>query len=215
VISDRHTDPPFSGRVSARRGAVLDALRAAGSDASAEQIAEAAGVHVNTARFHLKRLIEDGLVESSTVPSGGRGRPQVLFRPRGQAGDRSYLMLAQMLSDVAATLKPGPVATVGRAWGERMLAASRADGDAVDRVEAVMNAIGFQPAVTRHEDGVDIELRHCPFVEVARVHPGVVCGMHQSLVQGVLDGLDSGLHVDTLAPFVTPTTCRAELRPAG
>lgn len=214
-MGDRHTDPPFAGRVTERRGVILDALRAADSELSAERVAEVVGIHVNTARFHLKRLVEDGLASESTAKAEGRGRPQVRYRARHEAGDRSYLMLAQMLTDVAVTTaKPGPVAKVGRAWGERLMNET-ADGDPVDRLEAVMAAIGFAPVVTRNGGDVDIELHHCPFLEVAREQPGLICGMHQSLVQGVLDGLDAGLTVHRLNPFVTPTTCTAHLRPAG
>jgi hypothetical protein len=36
--------------------------------------------------------------------------------------------------------------------------------------------------------------------------------MHQNLLQGVLDGLSSGLRVHELEAFVTPDTCVARLR---
>jgi len=223
VAGDRHTDPEFANRVGARRGVILRAL-ADGEQLSAEQIAEVAGIHVNTARFHLKRLVEDGPATETTVASGGRGRPQVFYRARLQGtGKRSYLMLAEMLSDVAATADPGPVAEVGRAWGLRMAKElGGATGESADtervvaRVEAVMDSIGFEPHITvrgtKREPKVDIELRHCPFLEVASRHPRLVCGMHQNLLQGVLDGLGSGLHVHKLDAFVTPETCVAHLR---
>src|SRR4051794_18358925 len=108
VAEDRHTDPPPGNRVGARRSLILRAL-AGGEPLSAEQIADVAGIHVNTARFHLKRLVEDGLATESTVQTGTRGRPQAFYRARLQGtGKRSYLMLAEMLSDIAATAEPGP-----------------------------------------------------------------------------------------------------------
>src|SRR4051812_10278950 len=198
VAGDRHTDPS-SSRVGARRSLILRAL-ADGEQLSAEQIAEIAGIHVNTARFHLKRLVEDGLATESTVQTGTRGRPQAFYRARLQGtGKRSYLMLAEMLADIAATAEPGPVADVGRAWGLRLAedlgveAPTTDTGRVVARVEAVMDSIGFKPHVTvrgtKRQPAVEIELRHCPFLEVASRHPGLVCGMHRSLLQGVLDGL--------------------------
>jgi predicted ArsR family transcriptional regulator len=221
VAADRHTDPSNAGRVGARRGLILRAL-SSGESLSAEQIAELAGIHVNTARFHLKRLVEDGLATESTAQTGTRGRPQAFYRARLQGtGKRSYLMLAEMLSDIAATAAPGPVAAVGHAWGLRMAQELGVDAPAdtervVARVEAVMDSIGFEPQVTirgtKRDPKVDIELHHCPFIEVASRHPGMVCGMHEALLQGVLDGLGSRLRVQQLEAFVTPDTCRARLR---
>jgi predicted ArsR family transcriptional regulator len=234
VAADRHTDPA-GNRVGARRGLILRTL-GENEALSAEQIAEIAGIHVNTARFHLKRLVEDGLATESTVQTGTRGRPQAYYRARLQrAGKRSYLMLAEMLGDVAATAGAAPVADVGRSWGLRLAAElgganAEPDGErsgtgsnaTIDtervaaQVEAVMDSIGFDPQVTvrgsKRDPKVDVELRHCPFLEVASRHPRLVCGMHQNLLQGVLDGLSSGLRVHELEPFVTPDTCVARLR---
>src|SRR5689334_22348693 len=106
VAGDRHTDPSLGNRVGARRSLILRAL-ADGEQLSVEQVADVAGIHVNTARFHLKRLVEDGLAIETTVQTGTRGRPQALYRARLRGtGKRSYLMLAEMLSDVAATADP-------------------------------------------------------------------------------------------------------------
>jgi predicted ArsR family transcriptional regulator len=222
VAGDRHTDPSGTNRVGARRGLILEAL-AGGAALSAEQIADIADIHVNTARFHLKRLVEDGLATESTLQTGARGRPQSVYRARLQGtGKRSYLMLAEMLSDVAATADPGPVAEVGHAWGRRIAEELGVDVAGTDtarvvaRVEAVMDSIGFEPEIvvsgSERHPRVDIELHHCPFLEVASRHPKLVCGMHQNLLQGVLDGLGSGLRVHKLEAFATPDTCVAHLR---
>lgn len=221
VAADRHTDPA-GNRAGARRSLILRTL-AEREALSAEQVAEIAGIHVNTARFHLKRLVEDGLATESALQTGTRGRPQTYYRARLQrTGKRSYLMLAEMLSDVAATAGAAPVAEVGRSWGLRLAAEVAAavperDGERVAaQVEAVMDSIGFDPQVTvrgsKRDPKVDVELRHCPFLEVASRHPRLVCGMHQNLLQGVLDGLGSGLRVHQLEAFVTPDTCVAHLR---
>ena len=43
------------------RAHVLDLLRAAGSTAGVQEIADRAGLHPNTARFHLDALVDAGL----------------------------------------------------------------------------------------------------------------------------------------------------------
>ena len=50
-----------------------------GGSATILELAEATGLHQNTAREHLHRLIEAGLVRSETIPRSGKGRPQLRY----------------------------------------------------------------------------------------------------------------------------------------
>lgn len=49
------------------------------------ELAEATGLHPNTAREHLHRLIEAGLVRSETIPRAGKGRPQLRYHAEHRA----------------------------------------------------------------------------------------------------------------------------------
>lgn len=209
----QHTDPPFGAQVPSRRDAVLTALRAAKGATSAEDLASTLDLHVNTVRFHLRRLAEDGQAEQTTQPRGTPGRPRVLYRARiTDSGTRSYLLLAQMMAETAAA--SGDLAgaeRTGRAWGARLLAEADARDDVAGHLHGVLDSIGFEPEIAVEADGLAVTLHHCPFVEVARRHPGLVCGMHEALIQGVLDGLDSGVRVRELLPFVGPSRCVARI----
>lgn len=44
-------------------------------------IADEASLHVNTARDHLRALEVEGLIRSTSVSSGGPGRPAIVFFP--------------------------------------------------------------------------------------------------------------------------------------
>lgn len=210
------TDPPLA-RVSSRRDVVLAALRRAPDATSAEEVAAGLDLHVNTVRFHLRRLVVDGLAEQTTETRTVRGRPRVLFRARTEAsGARSYLLLAQMMAETAAaTGDLGAAETTGHAWGMRLLAEADGTGAGPEGTEthlgAVLDSVGFAPRIEPDDAGLAVTLEHCPFVEVARQHPGLVCGMHGALIQGVLDGLGSGMQVRELLPFVPTGGCMARI----
>ena len=46
---------------------------------SAQDLADALGLHANTVRLHLERLREAGLVDSEAIHRGTVGRPQHLY----------------------------------------------------------------------------------------------------------------------------------------
>ena len=72
---------------------------------------------------------------------------------------------------------------------------------------------GYTPDPQPLEDGtaVDVHLRACPFIDLARTHPDVVCGVHRGLLRGALTAVgEPGTRV-SLEPFVGPDLCRARL----
>jgi len=124
--------------------------------------------------------------------------------------------MADMLMDVVATLDPqgSTAAATGRAWGQR-LAAGTPPGSgqtALTRLDAVLDAVGF--AQTRHEDqgGAEMRIHHCPFIELARQRPDVVCTLHLGLLRGAAEELDAPVDVTDLRPFARPGVCIATLR---
>ncbi|GAA1645033.1 hypothetical protein GCM10009679_57560 [Saccharothrix algeriensis] len=240
----------FGALAPASRRRVLDTLRAAGAPQDAVALAQATGLHPNTVRFHLKVLIEAGYVVESRQASGGRGRPQAVYACAAPATrDGGYALLAELL---ASTLDDAAGAELARAAGERWQHAARPAGVAPDapgtldeaaaRATALFAELGFDPVRGPEPDAARIELRACPFLDVARRHPGVVCGVHLGLLRGlveggpagaapegdgpggggtVADGRSGGLvgapsaarrFVAELVPFARPGVCVAEIR---
>ncbi|WCC80046.1 ArsR family transcriptional regulator [Cutibacterium equinum] len=152
---------------------VADALQRRGGSATSAQIAADMGIHPSTARFHLDRLVEQGRVETTRGHRATRGRPHTVFTLVTNEGPRAYRLLAQMLvEEVAASDDPAATATrIGQRWGRRR----RTD------LISVLEDMGFSPAPDK--DG--IVLRHCPFLDLARDHPQVVCALHCGVVEGV------------------------------
>ena len=217
----RHrTDPAAHPDLGARRTEVLTCLQEAPGSLGVADVADRTGLQVNTARFHLDRLVEQGLAERRAERGGVRGRPRILYEARTRdAGPRSYRLLAEMMAGLVGALDPEGTAAVdaGRAWGRLLVAgippAEGAGSEAaLQRLDTVLEEVGFRQ--DREDDGAGAELRihHCPFLEVAGEHPGVVCTLHRGLLEGAVESLGAAVEVVGLRPFAAPGVCVATLR---
>ena len=56
-------------------------------------------------------------------------------------------------------------------------------------------------------EGLDVTMARCPFADLARESPEVVCGIHRGLVEGVLAEAGSALGVERLDVFPRPGVC--------
>lgn len=214
-------DPVATATVGRRRQDVLDCLREAALPMGVADVAARTRMHVNTARFHLDRLVNDGLALRESEDRDVPGRPRILYSSSGPAaGPRSFQLLAEMLTGLVSGLDDARPAAVesGRSWGRHLVerpAPSEQLGtdDATARLIRVLDAVGFRPEAGPDVAGDrEVRLHHCPFREVAERHPDIVCGLHLGLMQGALSELRAPLDVPTLDPFVTPQMCVAHLR---
>lgn len=183
------------------RRRLYDAVGAASGPIGREEAARAAAVPVHSARFHLDKLVEAGLLDISyarlTGRSGpGAGRPAKLYR-RSEAEvavslpRRNYDLVGGVLaSAVERTLRGGDVTQAlreeARAHGHALGSSYDATGDELDRASGALAQEGFEPR--RHGD--EVCLRNCPFDALAQVHTELVCGVNLDFVAGVLDGLE-------------------------
>jgi predicted ArsR family transcriptional regulator len=204
-----------------RREEVLDVLRAADSPLGVTEIARRLGVHPNTVRFHLGALTRSARVEVVPVEHGRRGRPPRAYRPvlrMDPDGPREYLALAELLTEeLASRAEPTRRALeIGRRWGRRLAgesAPSRARSARVarDRIRRMLDRLGFAP-----DPGADagpIELRSCPFLELAESSTRVVCPIHLGLMQGALETWEAPVTVQRLEAFAEPDRCLVHLGP--
>ena len=204
------------------RAHVLDLLRAEGSPAGVRDIADQAGLHPNTARFHLDALVDAGLAARAPKERTTPGRPSMAYRAvaGGETmGRRRYRLLAEMLTSLIAGMlpKPGEAAgEAGREWGRYLTEPpppyQRLDaGEAVERLTATMAEIGFAPEAVTDGAQYQLRLRQCPFREVAENHQDVVCQLHLGLMQGALAQMRAPVTADRLQPFAEPSLCIAYL----
>lgn len=200
-----------------RRDEILVLLRDHEAPMSIAEIADALGTHVNTVRFHLDTLVDDGRVEQVAPERRGPGRPPQLFaavQVMDPTGPRHYRMLAGVLAaGLAAEKNPSRRAVAaGRAWGRGV---TKGTGDPLAELVEVLDDLDFAPQLLDGEDLPVIGLRHCPFLELVDDRADVVCPVHLGLMRGVLESLDADVTVERLEPFAQPDLCTAHLAAVG
>ena len=182
------------------RHRLYDAVAAAPGPIGREAAAQAAGVPLHSARFHLDRLVDAGLLEVSFARLSGRsgpgaGRPAKLYRRSAaevavSVPRRSYDLVGGVLASALERTLAGDEAAdslrdEAQARGRAIGASYDGSGDDLDRTAGVLAAEGFEP----RRDGQEVCLRNCPFDALAGEHTALVCGVNLDLVTGVLDGL--------------------------
>jgi predicted ArsR family transcriptional regulator len=165
-----------------------------------EQTASDTGIPLHTARFHLERLVAEGLLTTEFRRLSGRtgpgaGRPAKLYCRIAQEVSvslppRNYDLVGSVLAAaVASSLEGEPLtealAEEARRRGHAAGSAYDGSGDDLERTLGLMEHEGFEPVVEERQ----IELRNCPFDALAREQPELVCGVNLDFVRGALDGL--------------------------
>jgi len=177
---------------------VVDSRR----EVSRNEAAEAVGVQRTLAAFHLDKLVDAGLLEASfrrlTERTGpGAGRPAKLYQRAAADHEvtlppRSYGVAAELLAEVvedsgADAALQAAARRSGRARGELLRRQLAADSDGTagpPSVEALLAQHGFEP----YRDGEVIRLHNCPFHQLSRQFPPLICGMNLALLEGLLEG---------------------------
>lgn len=187
---------------------------------SREQAAEGVGVPLHTAKFHLDKLVDSGLLTVEFRRLSGRtgpgaGRPSKLYR---RAEAELSVSLPPRHYDLAGRIL---AAAVERAAAERVSVdsavrdAARAEGRraaevaAAEEVTDVLVDHGYEPR--RRDD--ELVLANCPFDALVADHTALVCGLNEQFVGGLLDGLDCTEWRACLDP--EPGLCCVKLRPGG
>ncbi len=176
---------------------------------SREEAASGLGVALHAAKFHLDKLVADGLleVEYSRPPGAGgpgAGRPAKRYRRTDRQFSvslpaRRYELAGRLLARAVDDAERDGVPVrealanaarrVGQAMGtdvrQRMGRRSSLAALSTAACEVLADE-GFEPRADRS----GIELRNCPFHALAEEHRQLVCGMNMDLMGGFVEGLD-------------------------
>lgn len=195
---------------------------------SRDEAAEGTGVPRHTAKFHLDRLVDDGLLDVEFARPPGRrgpgaGRPAKHYRRAARdvsvsLPQRDYELVGRLLAravndaqqtgrTVAETL--GQAArTAGHNLGHRALlyaVAQPGGAPLIDAATTVLVDNGYEP----RRDEAGVTLANCPFHSLAQEYTDLVCGMNLELMTGFVDELD-GIGLEArLEP--TPGQCCVRL----
>jgi len=198
------------------RYAMYQELTQATGPISAQELADALGLHANTVRLHLERLREAGLVEVEAIHRGTVGRPRHRYSlAAGAPGfgfdPPAHVLLAGLLATLAERVgaDADEAADTGYSWGTETVKRTRT-GSCVRALEGELARLGFEPESTpadgAAEGGTRIEFLHCPFRELAEAYPELVCNLHRGLCEGVVDQVGGG-NVAEFATLYDPEPC--------
>jgi predicted ArsR family transcriptional regulator len=195
---------------------------------SREQAAEGVGVPAHTAKFHLDRLVEEGLLDVQFRRLSGRtgpgaGRPAKLYRRSDREfalslPQRNYDLLSEILARsleqaLAEDASMGQVASrVARREGQSLgadVAGKVPEGDSLERLAVSLRPHGYEPRVEDQR----MVLENCPFDKVARDHTELVCGLNRDFVGGLASGLGCADLLVSLEP--SPGRCCVSARREG
>jgi predicted ArsR family transcriptional regulator len=180
---------------------------------SREQAAQGVGMALHSAKFHLDKLVDEGLLTTEFRRLSGRGgpgagRPSKLYRRAEREiavtlPERRYVLAGEVMAAAIdrAVAQDEPVTDSvrnvarqrGRDIGERATADETSE---LRRTAEVLAEHGYEP---RHTDS-EVSLANCPFDQLATDHTALVCGMNLALIDGVVEGLGCQHVAAELAP---------------
>ncbi|MDJ0338484.1 helix-turn-helix domain-containing protein [Cryobacterium sp. PH31-O1] len=197
--------PSYKTLASLSRMNLLYQLQSRGT-MTVNDLAEAAGLHHNTAREHLDRLINDGFVTCAPEPRDSKGRPKMLYSAASGAGTELGSIRSRKIAAAQARaeqlrrmlpLLPAGQPTLAGCTGP---AAQRQ----LDALDDHLDQAGFDASVA--SNGEQLHLHDCPYSEMVKDHPEV-CGVHYRLIQGVLEQADGPLRAVGLNLIDAPHRC--------
>ncbi|MBW8763745.1 MAG: ArsR family transcriptional regulator [Microbacterium sp.] len=149
------------------------------ADRTIGELCEATGLHANTVREHLQRLIDGGYVIAQVERRATRGRPRTLYSAAtGAPGAsspvaREKAKAAAVRGDIMRRIVPGAASDLGPAADNQL-----------DALIEHLEESGFEPVI----DGtrLTVELTPCPHAAARPEDRPVLCQVHLSLMQGVL-----------------------------
>jgi predicted ArsR family transcriptional regulator len=172
---------------------------------SREQAAAALAIPLHTAKFHLDRLVEEGLLDVEfrrlTGRSGpGAGRPSKLYRRSDKElsvslPERRYDLAGKILARAVDRAAAEQVAVTdavresaedqGRRAGQAVRR-SKGKGRSMRRASEALAGQGYEPRERDHE----LVLTNCPFDALVHEHTELVCGLNEAFVTGLLEGAE-------------------------
>jgi predicted ArsR family transcriptional regulator len=176
-----------------------------GADVTVADVAGEFGVHPNVARMHLAKLEQAGFLTTGLRRAAAGGRPAKLYRLSEMVvtfgfPPRRYELLSRLALDALAAGGTHEDALrvcreAGAAEGRRALTGD-APSDrtaAGELVAAIAEEQGLLPEVDWLDGSLRVIVNNCSFQELSGADPDLVCAMHRSFLEGVLQVVTAGL----------------------
>lgn len=234
------TEPPngldaITALTQPTRRALYHHVVAIGDWVGRDAAADAIGIERGTAAHHLDRLVADGLLEVDYRRLSGRrgpgaGRPAKLYRRAHRditvtLPPRDYALAAGLLAEAADRARTTGCGIVdalddvagahGRRLADDVRARARQIGarSTTARRQVLLEALTAQGFAPRATDEGTVVLGNCPFDQLAREHPALVCGMNLCLMSSAVDRVEGARLAARLEP--EDGLCCVRLHPRG
>ncbi|CAM3056458.1 winged helix-turn-helix transcriptional regulator [Skermania piniformis] len=209
---------PGRGRNTAQREHILAELKGADAPLDAGQLADRVGIHVSTARFHLKKLIDTGRITSHTLRLTSAGRPRVGYRavPDPPVGELVGLLLDRLAG--TPEIREHLAVDAGRAWAASRVVPHTATElpDPLTLTQEALQRFGFQISSSMSAFGThELRICSCPLRDIAERHPEIARGVVRGLVEQSLAGSSPALarqYAVAVLPDPTGGNCEITLR---
>jgi predicted ArsR family transcriptional regulator len=195
-----------------------------GTDVTVADVAARFHLHPNVARMHLSKLEQAGFLATDLRKTSGGGRPARLYRLSDKVvtfgfPPRRYELLARLA--LGALEANGSVAKAdqaardaGLSEGRRVVAGERRPPRTPDEVMTLVRRVaedqGLLPELAWRDDGLHVTVHNCAFRELSGTDPELVCGMHRSFLQGVVEVVMAGLGPVTFSVAEESISCGAD-----
>lgn len=178
---------------------------------SAQALADAAGVHLNTARARLSEMEAARIVVRYNAPAKRRGRPSVRYRlaEGWRLPSSDFYGLAELLAALVLRLAPDEqqIQALGRDWG-RYLIGRPGIHELEAEIPRAMQSLGFDATVS--EDEVRLSACPCPLIMPAR--PQLLCSLATAVIEGMIDAAGGELAIADTRHDPQRRACAAQLR---
>ncbi len=188
----------------------------------------AAGLEIprHTAKFHLDKLVDEGLLVPEFKRLSGRtgpgaGRPAKLYRrvrkevnvtlPR-----RRYDLAGHVLADTLERVQDGNpldqaiTDAVDNAAHVVLESWQPTEGSDLERLTGVLARLGYEPRADGTSDAGRVRLSNCPFQQLSDDHTDVICPINRRFVDAV--GRNLGCVDVNAEPVERGTGCCVGLR---
>jgi len=183
-------------------------VQAQESAVSRDEAAAAVDVPRHTAKFHLDKLADDGLLTVEFARRTGRrgpgaGRPAKLYRPASRElavtlPERRYRLAGQLMARAITETRNNAVPVAQALGGAAQEHGRWMAGEALrettgspthDELLGAARRVLDQEGYGSRSDQAGLILANCPFRALADEHAPVICDMNLAIMEGFLAGL--------------------------
>lgn len=171
------------------------------------ELTDATGLHANTVREHLQRLIDGGHVIPAVERRTTRGRPRTLYSAATGVADASSPIARRKVKDAA---RRGDLMRRVMPWTGGTV--ERIGTSATHQLDAIVDHLvecGFDPVVDERD--LSIDLSPCPHASDRGEQRAKRCAVHVGLMGSVLNQAGGPLRASGIRTTGGSTDCVVEL----